>query len=161
MENYSLLNTHVSFNFDLSLDKNVTVNYQLVRSQFYHPILSSIHHYTLAEFKNFILGLDDNNVSAYQILQIFREGSNIKKEVIPETVGEVKKNPERIKELYENLCKTMNPSAKVTTPFSFRKKEREEALVDRIEQLDIQYPKSNIGCGNPITFLQMYNFRFW
>ena len=92
------------------------------------------------------MGVDDNNMSAYQILQIFREGSNIKKEVIPETVGELKKNPERIKELYDDLRNTMKPSAKVTTPFSFRKKEREEALVDRIEQLG--YTASEIKYGS-------------
>lgn len=151
LENYSLLNTHVSFNFDLSLDdnegsENVSVNLPSCQKPIPSSNLSSIHYYTSTEFKNFVLALNDNNAPAYQMLQIFREGSNVKKEAIPETVGELKKSPEKMKELYERLRNTMKPSAKLTTPFSFRKKEREEALTDRIEQLG--YTVSEIKYGS-------------
>lgn len=80
LENYSLLNTYVSFNFNLSLDGNngngsVTLKFPACQKPIPSSNLSSIHYYTFAEFKNFILGLDDNNASAYRLLQIFNSMS--------------------------------------------------------------------------------------
>ena len=51
-----------------------------------------------------------------------------------------------MKELYENLRIAMKASMKITSPFSFHKKEREEALVDRIERLG--YTVSEIKYGS-------------
>ena len=137
LENYSLLNTHISFNVELSLDGQI-VSVKLPACQKPIPTsnLSSIHYYTFAEFKNFVLGLDDHNVPAYEMLQIFREGSNIKKESIPETVGELKNNPERMKELYQELYYLWGPAAptKVVVPFSTIRKEREIAIIERVQQ---------------------------
>ena len=91
-----MLNTHVGFNFDLHLDdnkesENVSVNLPVSQKPIASSNLSSIHYYTFAEFKNLLLGLGDNNMSAYQMLQIFREGSNIKKDAVPATVESLKK----------------------------------------------------------------------
>jgi hypothetical protein len=147
LENYSLLNTHLSLNFDLSLggdkqNENVTLKFPACQKPIPSSNLSSTHYCTFAEFKNFILGLDDNSMPAYRALQIFREGSNIKKDAVPETLGELKKNPEKMKELYQDLRIMMKPSAKIITPFSTSKKVREQALIDRIEQFG--YTVSNI-----------------
>ncbi len=147
LENYSLLNTHVSFNFEIFLDasEKVQVNYPACQKLIPSSNLSSIHYYTLTEFRNLILGLDDNTMPAYVILQNFREGNNIKKQAVPETIGELKSKPARIKEIFQNLRFIMKATSRASIPFSTCKKERERALIDRTEQLG--YTVSDIKYG--------------
>src|SRR5207248_519081 len=100
-------------------DDNITLRFPQVQpiNTKWSPI-SSIYYYSLSEFQDFILGLDNNDLQIYNVIQkSFREGSNMKKE--PEfeamTVGKLKQNTQFIKELYNKLRDTMKP---LSTPSS-------------------------------------------
>lgn len=136
---YIILNPHTNFEFNLSLndEKNETnldfEAYQASTNSWSNQ--SSVYYYNPSEFRNLCLGLDDNNAPAYRLLQIFREGSNVKKNCVPETIGELKRNPDQIQDVYEMLRSVMGPKDKLDVPFKVDKKQRIQALRKRVEQL--------------------------
>ena len=163
---YVTFNTHIDFIFKIHSgssdqtnkdDDNITLSFPQVQSinTKWSPI-SSIYYYSLSEFQNFILGLDNNDLQIYNVIQkSFREGSNMKKE--PEfaamTVGKLKQNTQFIKELYNKLRNTMKPlsiPSSLSLPFDSTKKARIKAITKRLEQQpsfkvsDIKY-KSQYG----------------
>ena len=100
---YAILNTHISFNFNLygseHIDSNLPQTQKLI-TDWSNPI--SIFYYTYPEFRNFIFGLEDNDISAYDIIRKnFREGTNIKKENVEGTIGDLKNNEENIRKLFD------------------------------------------------------------
>ena len=164
---YVTFNTHIDFIFKIHSgsssdqtnkdDDNITLSFPQVQpiNTKWSPI-SSIYYYSLSEFQNFILGLDNNDLQIYNVIQkSFREGSNMKKE--PEfeamTVGKLKQNTQFIKELYNKLRNTMKPlstPSSLSLPFDSTKKARIKAITKRLEQRpsfrvsDIKY-KSQYG----------------
>jgi hypothetical protein len=86
--------------------------------------------------------LENNDASSYDVIKkIFREGSNIKKEKVPQmTVGQLKQSPPHINKLYNDLRNTMKPLAtpsKLSLPFDVNKKVRIEAIKKRLRQQPI------------------------
>jgi hypothetical protein len=86
---YVTFNTHIDFIFKIpsgssnqtDKDDNITLRFPQVQpiNTKWSPV-SSIYYYSLSEFQNFILGLDNNNLQIYNVIQkSFREGSNTKK----------------------------------------------------------------------------------
>jgi hypothetical protein len=145
---YVTFNTHIDFIFKIHSgssdqtnkdDDNITLRFPQVQpiNTKWSPI-SSIYYYSLSEFQNFILGLDNNDLQIYNVIQkSFREGSNMKKE--PEfeamTVGKLKKNTQFIKELYNKLRNTMKPlstPSSLSLPFDSTKKDRIKAITKRL-----------------------------
>jgi hypothetical protein len=165
---YALLNTHVAFHFEFpglkrgqddASDANITVidlpipeayavptNQKQQQSEINHHWgnLSSIHYYSLSDFKRFILGIsqENENISVYDLIsKNLREGSNIKKDKIPSiTIGELKQDQQKIQSLYTILKYTLPPKIKLEVPFD--RKIRRQSLHDRIERLG--YKVTNI-----------------
>lgn len=164
---YVTFNTHIDFIFKIHSgssdqtnkdDDNITLSFPQVQSinTKWSPI-SSIYYYSLSEFQNFILGLDNNDLQIYNVIQkSFREGSNMKKE--PEfaamTVGKLKQNTQFIKELYNKLRNTMKPlsiPSSLSLPFDSTKKARIKAITKRLEQQPSF--KVSISSTNPNTVI--------
>jgi hypothetical protein len=85
--NYTTINTHIDFTFNLPASSE-TNQQQILNFPQIQPIntkwtnLGSIYYYSLSEFQNFIFGLDKSidDLPIYNILQkTFREGSNMKR----------------------------------------------------------------------------------
>ena len=137
---FTTFNPHIGFTFRIKDTSNDTLNFPQVQ-----PIITkwtnqtSIYYYTLSEFENLIFGLENNDASSYDVIKkIFREGSNIKKEKVPQmTVGQLKQSPPHINKLYYDLRNTMKPLAtpsKLSLPFDVNKKVRMEAIKKRLQQ---------------------------
>jgi hypothetical protein len=159
---FALLNIHVAFHFEFPAlkkgkedgsDTNTTTvislplpaalavatDQHLQGSELNHHSnnLSSIHYFSLSDFKRFVLGisLENENISVYELVsKNFREASNIKKDKIPSiTVGELKQDQQKIQGLYTLLKNTLPPKTKLELPFD--RKIRQQSLHDRIEAL--------------------------
>jgi hypothetical protein len=159
---YATINMHIGFTFNLpssssseSNGQENTLNFSQIQSiNTKWTNISSIYYYSLSEFRNFIFGLDKSNDEApiYNILQrTFREVSNIKKVKLTElSVGQLKKAPQHIEQIYLQLRNTMKPPSNLSLPFNTNRKIRMEALKKRLEQRpsfrvsDIKY-KSQFG----------------
>jgi hypothetical protein len=160
--NYTTINTHIDFTFNLPASSE-TNQQQILNFPQIQPIntkwtnLGSIYYYSLSEFQNFIFGLDKStdDLPIYNILQkTFREGSNMKKTGLAERpVGELKQSLRNIDQLYFQLLSTMKPissSSNLSLPIETNGKVRMEAIRKRLEQRpsfkvsDIKY-KSQYG----------------
>jgi len=166
---YALLNTHVTFHFEFpgsnrgrddASDANITTvidlpvpgafavptNQQQQQSEINHHWgnLSSIHYYSLSDFKRFILGIsqENENISVYDLIsKNLREASNIQKGKIPSiTIRELKQDQQKIQSLYTILKNTLPPKTKLEVPFDL--KIRQQSFHDRIEMLG--YKVTNI-----------------
>ena len=156
---FALLNTHVAFHFEFPALKKgedgfdartttvislpvptalaVATDQHLQGLELNHHSnnLSSIHYFSLSDFKRFILGisLENENISVYELVsKNFREASNIKKDKIPSiTLGELKQDQQKIQGLYTLLKNTLPPKTKLELPF--HRKFRQQSIHDRIE----------------------------
>jgi hypothetical protein len=170
--NYSTINTHISFIFNLPVSSSPpfassasesspqqnTISFprvQQINTRWTN--ISSIYYYSLSEFQSFIFGLNKgyDDLPIHSILQkTFREGSNMKKAGLTEmSVSQLKKNPQYIDQLYMQLRNTMKPislPSNLSLPFDTNRKKRMEAIKKRLEQRpsfkvsDIKY-KSQYG----------------
>ena len=148
LQEYAILNPHIDFQFNLVLNdeqKETKLNFKACQAiENAWSNLSSIYYYNRSEFRNLCLGLDDNTASAYRLIQIFREGSNLKKNCLPETIGELKQNAEKIEDVWTMLRAVMGPRYKLDIILKADKNHRIDALRKGVEQLgftvsDINY----------------------
>jgi hypothetical protein len=100
--------------------------------------LSSVYYYTLPEFENFVFALDISihDLPVYNILKkTFREASNMKKSKLTSiTVSEIKRQPQTIRQIYQELHKTMQPipsPSNLSLPFDTNRKEL-KAIKERL-----------------------------
>jgi hypothetical protein len=116
-----------------------------------HPISTeswnkqnSIHSYNPEEFKRRIVNIDRKQaggIRIYDLLQTYREGSNLKK--TPEyeiTVADLLALPEqkrnqRIAGFYKQLKAALPPPEKLILPYTSNKEERKNALIARVNRL--------------------------
>jgi hypothetical protein len=166
--NYALLNTHITFHFNVvtSIADNKHWNIILPATQKLSidntnsKRLTSIYWTDLATFENLFYGIEDENIRLYDILKNhFREGTLLKKEddlLMP--IGQLQKlskqeSEEKIRDIFLRLRATMKPPTDSSIlkrdllPFSI--KSREQALFARASQLgynpkDLKY-KAKIG----------------
>ncbi|MDQ5869603.1 MAG: DUF2399 domain-containing protein, partial [Thermoproteota archaeon] len=103
----------------------------------YNPNFTSIWYYSLADFSKFIFGLSNNETFVYTMIkEQFREGTRLKK--ILETVGELKNDHKKINKLHYDLRGAFESREQIDVPFSINKKQRKEALKQRIEQIGVE-----------------------
>ena len=78
---HTTFNTHIGFIFKLD-DTDRALSFPQVQSiNTQRTNVASIYYYTLSEFENLILGLQNNEIPVYDVIrEIFRERSNMKKE---------------------------------------------------------------------------------
>jgi hypothetical protein len=131
---YAIFATHVKLIFE---DKTHNINIifpqlQKVNSKWKNR--SSIYYYNLPEFHEFILGLDNNDLTVYDILlKTFREASNIPhSEITQLTLGQLKQSPVQIDRLYRELQNSMGPPSTLALSFDTTKKVRRKALERRV-----------------------------
>jgi hypothetical protein len=108
--------------------------------------LSNIHTYDLDEFRAVILRVhDQEDTTVYDVLkQTFpREMTQISPRNIPglnATISELNEDPDReekIKALYQELRKKINPAKELSLPYShIKRKERKQHLIDRVLQIN-------------------------
>lgn len=144
---YLCLNTHVSFYFDTkflgeryySACQNITLPLR------YNPNFTSIHYYSPAKFTELIFGLKNNEMSAYTMVrQMFREGYCMKS--IPWSINDLKKDEDKINQLYKVLYSALPSKETIDVPFSINGKQRKEALSTRVSQMlgyDFDVNKNN------------------
>jgi len=117
---------------------------------------TSVYYYTSAQFRDFILELDDDSQVIYEVLyNVFREGSNMRKTSLTLTnVGQIKRSDDAITKLYKLLRDSMkDPPSTLSLPFNVNKKStRVQALKEKTNRLwgevsDIKY-KSDFGVVN-------------
>jgi hypothetical protein len=131
---------HIGFTFRIKDTSEEILNFpQLQSINAKWTNLTSIYYYSLAEFENFIFGLENNEMAVYEVIQkTFREGTNMKKDKVANmTVGELKQSPLRILILYDDLRNTMKPlttASNLSLPFDVNKTVRMDALKKRLEQ---------------------------
>ena len=151
---YALLNTHITFHFDIvtSITDNKYWNVifpatqKLSISNTNSKRLTSIYWSDLASFENLLYGIEDKSMKLYDILvSHFKEGSSLKKEadlLIP--VGQLQRlskqeSEEKIRDIFLRMRDTMGPPTDPSIlkrdllPFSI--KSREQALFARASQL--------------------------
>ena len=154
---YATANTHIDFTF---VDENNRVS----RFQQVQPIernwtnKCSIYYYTPHEFREFIQGLEDENMIVDRVIRsVFREGSNMRKTVLTsKSIGQLKHNPDLVQQMYEQLrdinlnhLGPISDPSDLSLPFNSNKKVRAAALRNRFEQRgfeisDLKY-KSRYG----------------
>jgi hypothetical protein len=112
-----------------------------------HPIskgwnnISSIHSYKPEEFVSSITSIyDKQSTRVYDVLRMFREGSNMKKNAGNQiSVSELMLDPDRdkkIEALYYELKNVLDAPKKISLPYAnIKSEQRKDALVKRIEQL--------------------------
>jgi hypothetical protein len=151
---YALLNTHITFHFDIvtSITDNKYWNVILAATQKLSisntnsKRLTSIYWSDVASFENLLYGIEDKNMILYDILvSHFKEGNSLKKEndlLIP--VGQLQQlseqeSEEKIRDIFLRMRDTMGPPTDPSIlkrdllPFSI--KSREQALFARASQL--------------------------
>lgn len=166
---YALLNTHITFHFDVVT--SITEEHQcwyvtlpatqkLSISNTNSKRLTSIYWTDLSTFENLIYGIEDKSMILYDILvNHFKEGGSLKKEddlLVP--VEELHRLPkqeseEKIRDIFLRLRDTMGPPTDPSIlkrdllPFSV--KSREQALFARANQLgyDPKHIKYKIKIG--------------
>jgi hypothetical protein len=151
---YALLNTHITFHFDIVtsiIDNkywNVTLSatQNLFISNTNSKRLTSIYWSDLSTFENLLYGIEDKSMILYDILvSHFKEGSSLRKEDdLLISVGQLQQlsrqeSEEKIRDIFLRLRDTMGPPTDPSMlkrdllPFSIRS--REEALFARASQL--------------------------
>ena len=154
---YATANAHIDFTF---VDENNGISKfpQLQSIERDWTNMCSIYYYTPHEFSEFIQGLEEDNIVIHNVLRsVFREGSNMKKtELTSKSIGELKGNPELIRQVYEQLRDVklnhlgpLSDPSNFQLPFNSNKKIRAAALRKRFEQRgleisDLKY-KSKFG----------------
>lgn len=105
---------------------------------------NTIHSYTAEEFKRRIVNMDSKQASEiciYDFLATYREGSNIKKTYENEiSMAELLSLPEKdrdkkIEVFYNQLKVTLPPLEKMALPYTTKKDERKNALIERCNRL--------------------------
>jgi hypothetical protein len=168
--NYATINTHIGFTFNLpcnsSISNNTGQQYTTLSFPQVQPInskwtnISSIYYYTLSEFQKFILGIDNNSLYVYDIIQkTFREGTNLKRtgNLTSMTAGQIKQSPEHISQLYSQLRNTMKPissPSNLSLPFDVNKKARIQAFKKRLEQRGILLDASDIKYKSKYSYFR-------
>jgi hypothetical protein len=152
---YALLNTHITFHFNIVTSIaddndcwNVTfpATHKLSISHTNSKRLTSIYWSDLTTFENLIYGIEDKSLILYDILTShFKEGNLLKKEddlLVP--IGQLLQLPKKqcekkIRDIFLRLRRTMGPPTDPSIlkrdllPFSVRS--REQALYARAKQL--------------------------
>ena len=137
---YALFTTHITFilHYGEGHIKRLYAT-QSINSKWKN--LSSIHWYTLQEFKKLLFGLskESGGYKTYHVLyNIIREVSNLKKGSAPEselTLEEIVQSKEDVRSLYNKLKESMpNSPTTISLPFDIRKRARMKALKERLEQ---------------------------
>jgi hypothetical protein len=113
---------------------------------------TSVYYYTFAQFRDFILELDDNGQIIYDVLyKVFREGSNMPKTSLTQmSVAQIKPSEGYMAEIYQLLRDSMDPPSILSLPFNVKSKTiRTQALTQRVAMLrgkvsNIKY-KSDFG----------------
>jgi hypothetical protein len=122
---YALLNTHITFHFDILIsitDDNrywkvtLPATQKLSISNTNSKRLTSIYWSDLASFENLLYGIEDKSMILYDILvSHFKEGGSLKKEDdLLISVGQLQKLPkeeseEKIRDIFLRLRNTMGP----------------------------------------------------
>jgi hypothetical protein len=154
---YATANPHIDFTL-VDEDGKVSRFHQVQPIERNWTNMCSIYYYTLHEFSEFIQGLEDDSMIVHQVLRrVFREGSNMKKTDLSSTsVGRLKRSPELIRQVYEQLSDIkmnhlgpISDPSDLSLPFNSNKKIRAAALRKRFEQRgleisDLKY-KSKFG----------------
>ena len=135
--NYAIFNTHIAFHLEIIDEaenhKPFVFDFpQLQKINTGWKSTTSVYYYSLQEFENFIFGLNDNDMIAYDALHIFRECSNLKKDHTL-TVGALKHDQNKIHEIYTKLREVMKPKTKLDLQFDINSKARSEAIKRRVE----------------------------
>src|SRR6266487_4689491 len=135
--NYAIFNKNIAFHLKIIDEAENHKPYvldfpQLQKINSGWKNTASIYYYSLQEFENFIFGLTDNDMIAYDVLHIFREYSNLKK-VHTLTVGALKHDRDKIYEIYTKLREVMKPKTKLDLQFDINSKARSEAIKRRVE----------------------------
>jgi hypothetical protein len=148
LRDYARLNPHITFDLDIYPDleeEGVRESHHLPQTEKldtdWHN-RPSIHYYSLPEFQQLIYGIDENDTIAYDVLKLFREASNIRRNDAKMTVGELKRDSEKVSELYSKLRHVFCSTPKLETQFNNNRKFRQEALKSRVEQFG--YKVSNV-----------------
>ena len=139
---YAFLNPHIGFSF--------YIQDEFLKFPQTQPILAkwsnqtSIYHYSVQEFEDFISGLENHILQIYNVLYNtrFREVSNLPKAAFPQmTIGQLKQSPKDIEKIYKllrnRLVTNMGPPAEISLPFNTTQSVRRKAIVDRIKQVGI------------------------
>jgi hypothetical protein len=114
---------------------------------------TSVYYYTFAQFRDFILELDDDRQIIYDVLyKVFREGSNMpKKSLTQVSVVQIKRSEDYMGELYQLLRDSMDPPSILSLPFNVKSKTiRTQAIIKA---------KSNEVVGQ--SFEYKIQVRFW
>jgi hypothetical protein len=132
---YAIFATHVKLTFE---DKNSNIHIefpQLQKIDSKWKNRSSIYYYKRTQFREFILGLENNDLTVYSVLyKTFREASNMPQSQITQmTLSQLKHSPtDIIDRLYDELRKSMSAPTTLALPFDITKKVRAKALSHRV-----------------------------
>jgi hypothetical protein len=128
----------------------------------------SIHSYSPAEFTSRITNVQNRKTSVYEVLQNFREGTNLKKSNMSEkSVADLISDPkmyDEIEQLYKELESTLPPPRKISLPYTTNHKERMNTLVPRIAEIynidKTKQPSYRIEYGYYDDGIVQYPFEF-
>lgn len=141
LNEYTLFNTHISFDFTLKNNYSPALGLSLPRTQLLYKKWvnsSSGWYYSLAEFESFIDKFDDDGAKVDVVMRrVFREGNSMKKSGFDcLTMGELKKCPKLKKKLFKKLRDAIpKPPQRLSLPFDT--KFRANELKTRLEQRGI------------------------
>jgi len=105
---------------------------------------NTVHSYTAEEFKGRLLNMDSRQASeikVYNFLTTYREGSNIRKTSDNDiSVGQLlllpdKDRNKKIDLLYKQLKSALPPLEELALPYTTKKEERKNALIERCNRL--------------------------
>jgi hypothetical protein len=116
-----------------------------------HPITrepwykqNTVHSYTAEEFKGRVVNMDSklaSEICVYNFLTTYREGSNIRKSSENEiSVAQLlllpdKDRDKKIELLYDQLKSALPPLEKLALPYTTKKEERKNVLIERCNRL--------------------------
>lgn len=131
---YAMFATHVKLTFEDKSNNTVVEFPQLQKINPKWKNRCSIYYYKRSQFREFILGLDNNDLIVYNVLyRTFREASNLSQsEITRMTVDQLKHSPIQIDRLYDELRNSISPPATLALPFDVTKKVKEKALKQRV-----------------------------
>ncbi len=135
LRDYARLNPHITFDLDIYPDlgkeekaseKHYLPQTQKLDTDWHNR--PSINYYSLPEFQQLIYGIEENGTIAYDVLKLFRDATNISRNDTKMTIGELKRDSEKITELYSKLRHVFRTTTKLETQFNTNRKLRQEAL---------------------------------
>jgi hypothetical protein len=167
LRDYVILNPHITFDLDIypdleNGDKAREIHHLPQTQKFetnWHN-RPSIHYYSLPEFQQLIYGVDENDRIAYDVLKLFREASNIRRNEAQMTVGELKRDTKSVAELYSKLRRVFCSTSKLEIQFNTNKKLRQEALKSRIEQLGFKVSNVRYRLVHAFVEDDKHNIKF-